>query len=52
MREFFLTTERLGFSVWKEEDIGDALELWGQSRSDKIYCSRRKNVRSTGAGKT
>ncbi|ERI91076.1 acetyltransferase, GNAT family [Clostridiales bacterium oral taxon 876 str. F0540] len=29
MREFFLKTKRLGFSVWSEGDILDALELWG-----------------------
>lgn len=32
MRDYFLTTARLGFSVWREEDIDDALELWGNSQ--------------------
>lgn len=29
MRDFFLTTERLGFSTWQKEDLPAALELWG-----------------------
>lgn len=29
MKEFFLKTKRLGFSIWNEEDILEALALWG-----------------------
>ena len=29
MREYFLITDRLGFSEWKEEDIDLARSLWG-----------------------
>lgn len=39
MREFFLTTERLGFSVWKENDIYDALELWGNPEVTKFIVA-------------
>jgi [ribosomal protein S5]-alanine N-acetyltransferase len=30
--EFFLTTDRLGFRVWREEDLPLALELWTDAR--------------------
>lgn len=36
MREFFLNTERLGFSIWREEDMPDALELWGDPEVTKF----------------
>lgn len=36
MKEFFLTTERLGFSLWDENDIGNALELWGNPQVTKF----------------
>lgn len=29
MREYFLRTERLGFSQWREEDLDLAFSLWG-----------------------
>jgi RimJ/RimL family protein N-acetyltransferase len=29
MKSYFLTTERLGFSIWHEDDIRDAARLWG-----------------------
>jgi Acetyltransferases, including N-acetylases of ribosomal proteins len=29
MKDFFLTSERLGFSVWEKGDLPDALKLWG-----------------------
>ncbi|GFZ30129.1 N-acetyltransferase [Clostridium zeae] len=35
MRKFFMTTKRLGFSVWKEDDISDALNLWGDPEVTK-----------------
>jgi RimJ/RimL family protein N-acetyltransferase len=28
VRDYFLKTERLGFSVWDENDLPDAVELW------------------------
>lgn len=39
MRQFFLTTERLGFSVWRENDISDALELWGNPEVTKFIVA-------------
>jgi RimJ/RimL family protein N-acetyltransferase len=42
MREFFFTTERLGFSVWNENDIIDALELWGNPEVTKFIVADGK----------
>ena len=42
MKEFFLTTERLGFSVWSEKDISDALELWGNPEVTKFISADGK----------
>ncbi len=39
MKEFFLTTERLGFSVWNENDIFYALELWGNPEVTKFIVA-------------
>jgi [ribosomal protein S5]-alanine N-acetyltransferase len=29
MKSYFLTTDRLGFSIWHEDDIEEAARLWG-----------------------
>jgi ribosomal-protein-alanine N-acetyltransferase len=42
MREFFLNTKRLGFSVWNEKDIYDALELWGNPEVTKFITADGK----------
>lgn len=42
MRGFFLNTERLRFSVWSEEDINDALELWGNPEVTKFITADGK----------
>ena len=42
MKEFFLNTARLGFSVWSEVDIDDALELWGRSEVTKFIVADGK----------
>lgn len=42
MREFFLTTDRLGFSVWNENDTLDALELWGNPEVTKFIVADGK----------
>lgn len=42
MRKFFIETSRLGFSVWNEEDISDALELWGDSEVTKFIVADGK----------
>jgi RimJ/RimL family protein N-acetyltransferase len=30
--DYFLTTERLGFRCWREDDLALALQLWGDAR--------------------
>lgn len=42
MREFFLNTSRLGFSIWREKDISDALELWGNPEVTKFIMADGK----------
>lgn len=42
MRESFLKTERLKFSVWNEKDIYNALELWGNSQVTKFIVADGK----------
>ena len=42
MRDFFLNTERLGFSVWSKKDISDALELWGNQEVTKFIVAGGK----------
>lgn len=39
MHEFFLRTPRLGFSIWNENDISDALELWGNPEVTKFIVA-------------
>jgi RimJ/RimL family protein N-acetyltransferase len=39
MKNFFMTTERLGFSVWKENDISDASKLWGDPEVTKYIVA-------------
>lgn len=39
MKEFFLNTVRIGFSVWSEKDIPDALELWGNPEVTKFIVA-------------
>jgi len=39
MRNFFLKTTRLGFSVWSEKDLFDALELWGNPEVTKFIVA-------------
>lgn len=38
-REFFLTTDRVGFSKWKEEDIHLAKLLWGNPGVTRFICA-------------
>lgn len=39
MKEFFLRTERLGFSIWNEQDEDDAIELWGSPAVTKYIAA-------------
>ncbi len=42
MKEYFLNTLRVGFSVWSEKNISDALELWGNPRVTKFIAAEGK----------
>jgi len=39
MREYFLKSERLGFSVWTEDDLDLARSLWGSPDVTKFICA-------------
>lgn len=38
-RVFFLTTDRIGFSKWQEDDISLATLLWGEAEVTKWICA-------------
>jgi [ribosomal protein S5]-alanine N-acetyltransferase len=40
--KYFMSTERLGFRVWREEDFGLALGLWGDAEVTKLIDARGK----------
>ena len=39
-REFFLKTNRIGFSKWLQMDINLAKSLWGDSKISKYICAK------------
>ncbi len=39
MRDYFLTTERIGFSHWTKEDLPLARSLWGNGEVTKYICA-------------
>lgn len=39
MKKFFMTTQRLGFSIWIKDDIKYALELWGNIAVTKFITA-------------
>ncbi|MDW2800941.1 GNAT family N-acetyltransferase [Clostridium boliviensis] len=39
MREYFIKTKRIGFSVWAASDLDLATQLWGESEVTKYICS-------------
>ena len=39
MREYFLKTERLGFSKWTANDMELAFGLWGDPEVTKLICA-------------
>ena len=39
MRKYFLKSERLGFSVWTEDDLDLARSLWGSPDVTKFICA-------------
>ncbi len=42
MREYFIRTERIGFSKWKEEDVDLACSLWGDENVTRFICASGK----------
>ncbi|TJZ32258.1 GNAT family N-acetyltransferase [Priestia megaterium] len=42
MREYFLKTERLGFSIWDSDDIKYANSLWGDENLTKFIVANGK----------
>ena len=40
MSKYFLKTQRLGFRLWKEEDLYLAIELWGDVRVTRFIDAR------------
>ena len=41
-RDFFLATERIGFSEWREDDIELARLLWGEPAVTRFICANGK----------
>ena len=39
VREFFMTTDRIGFSHWKEDDVELAQKLWGEKDVTRFICA-------------
>lgn len=39
MKEYFLKTNRLGFSTWEKNDVKDAMELWGNPNVTKFITA-------------
>lgn len=39
MRDFFMKTQRIGFSKWESSDLGFALQLWGDNEVTKYICA-------------
>ncbi|WP_349768937.1 GNAT family N-acetyltransferase [Hungatella hominis] len=42
MREYFLRTQRVGFSVWNKNDIELANQLWGEADVTRFICATGK----------
>ena len=42
MRDYFLRTVRLGFSLWSNKDLFEALELWGNPKVTKFISADAK----------
>lgn len=39
LKEYFMQSERIGFSKWSHEDFGLAKELWGDKDVTKYICA-------------
>ena len=42
MRKWFMETERIGFSKWKNTDIILATRLWGDPQVTRFICAAGK----------
>lgn len=42
MRNYFMETERLGFSIWSAQDTDLAQQLWGEPDVTRYICARGK----------
>lgn len=42
MRDYFIRTERIGFSTWSAEDIESAKSLWGEKAVTRLICASGK----------
>ena len=42
MRDYFIRTERIGFSKWSVEDIALAKSLWGEKAVTRLICAGGK----------
>lgn len=42
LRKYFAQTERIGFSVWTEEDFPLAAQLWGEEDVTRYICASGK----------
>jgi hypothetical protein len=40
MKDYFLKTTRLGFSVWNQGDLPKAIELWGNPEVTKFIAAK------------
>lgn len=40
MKEYFLKTDRIGFSHWTADDLELATELWGQPDVSRFICAK------------
>lgn len=42
MREYFIKTLRIGFSIWNNADLNLASQLWGEKEVTRFICSTGK----------
>ncbi len=42
MRDYFMKTERLGFSMWSATDLDLAAQLWGEEEVTRYICADGK----------
>ncbi len=42
MREYFMKTNRIGFSKWTADDLDLASQLWGEKEVTQFICADGK----------